>query len=252
MIRGLYTAAAGMIAGMLRHETIVHNLSNVNTTGFKADRLTVTDFPSLLLHQIYKDEQGKEVGRAGTGVTLSQVTTSFEEGPIKLTDIPFDFAINGNGFFQMQTPDGIQYTRDGRFHRDIDGKLINPNGYYVLGRNGAPITLPEGLLTVSHQGQIFVNEAQVGEFGLANFENLKEDLVKLNETMFVPREGVAAQVLAPANTNIYQGYLEDSNVDAAQGVTEMMSVLRAYEASQRMVRYQDQINGQTVTELGRV
>jgi flagellar basal-body rod protein FlgG len=252
MIRGLYTAAAGMIAGMLRQESIVHNLSNVNTTGFKADRLTVTDFPSMLLTQIYKDEQGVEVGRAGTGVTLSEVTTNFESGPLKLTDVPYDFAVAGDGFFQMQTPEGTQYTRDGRFHRDIDGKLINMNGYYVLGRNGAPITIPEGLLTVSHQGEIFVNDAMVGEIGLADFENLKEDLVKLNETMFVPREGITAQVAAAADTNIYQGYLEDSNVDASLGVTEMMSVMRAYEASQRMVRYQDQINGQTVSELGRV
>lgn len=250
MIRGLYTAAAGMLTGLLRHESIVQNLANVRTVGYKADRATVTDFPSMLLAQIYKDQPGQEIGRAGTGVSLSNVVTNFETGPLKLTDHPFDFAVAGDGFFRVQTEDGTRYTRDGRFHRDSDGRLVNVNGYPVLGSNG-PLTLPKGLLTVSPTGDIFVDDNLVGQLSLAQFENT-DDIVKTDDTTFVGRNGVEPQLVAQADTQIYQGYLEDSNVDSAQAMTEMMSVLRAYQASQRMVQYQDQINSKTVSELGSV
>jgi flagellar basal body rod protein FlgG len=250
MIRGLYTAAAGMISGLLRHESIIQNLSNVRTVGYKADRATVTDFPSLLLTQVYQDNSAKEIGRAGTGVSMSDVVTNFDDGPLKLTDHPLDFAVAGEGFFRVQTEDGVLYTRDGRFHRDSDGQLVNANGYRVLGANG-PLTLPNGLLTVSPTGEVFVDEALVGQLNLATFEDM-DDVIKVNETMFSGREGVEPEILAAADTKIYQGYLEDSNVDTTQAITEIMSVLRNYEASQRLLRYQDQINEKTVSQLGSV
>jgi flagellar basal-body rod protein FlgF len=249
MIRGLYTATSGMLAGLLRHETIIHNLSNVQTVGYKADRATLTDFPSLLLNEIRQGEVRSEIGEAGTGVSLGTLKTDFEEGPFKLTEHPFDFAIAGDGFFRLDTPDGIRYTRDGRFHRDTDGGLINADGYRVIGVDG-PITVPEGQLAVNPQGELFVGDSVVGQFSLARFENV-EDLVKDGQTMFVNRDE-EPQLMAASEVQIYQGYLEESNVDTAQAVTEMMSILRAYQASQRLVQFQDQINGQAANELGRV
>lgn len=250
MIRGLYTAAAGMLAGLLRQETIVQNLANVRTVGYKADRATVTDFPSLLLTQVYKDKPGVEIGEAGTGVSLSAVVTNFEDGAFNLTDHPFDFAVATDGFFRVQTEDGIRYTRDGRFHRDVDGRLVNGSGYPVLGRNGE-INLPNGLLTVSVNGDVFVDDQYVNQLAVARFDST-EDIIKENETLFAGRDGTEPQLVAAAETKIFQGYLEESNVDASQSVTEMMSVLRAYQASQKLVQYQDQINQQTVSDLGRV
>jgi flagellar basal-body rod protein FlgF len=197
----------------------------------------VTDFRSLLLTQVYKDKPGAEVGTAGTGVSLSSVVTNFESGRLKLTDHPFDFAVAGDGFFQVQTPDGVRYTRGGRFHRDTSGPLINDNGYPVLGRNGQ-ITLPEGLVAVNPRGEIFVDEMYIGDLSLAQFENT-DDIIKENETLFSGRDGVQPEILSLAETKVYQGYLEDSNVDSAQAMTEMMSVLRTYQASQRMVQLPD-------------
>lgn len=249
MIRGLYTAAAGMLSGLLRHETIVHNLANVRTIGYKADRATLTDFPSLLLTRINAGEPGPEIGRAGTGVSLAALTTDLSNGPMKLTSNQFDFAVAGEGFFRVQTPDGVRYTRDGRFHRDIDGRLITGEGYLVLGANGS-ITLPEGELTATPNGQLFVNDTLVEQLSLARFDD-PANLIKDGDTTFTTR-GQEPQLMAATETHVYQGYLEDSNVDTSQAVTEMMSVLRAYQASQRLVQFQDQINGQTVSDLGRV
>lgn len=249
MIRGLYTAAAGMLSGLLRHETIIHNLANVRTIGYKADRANLTDFPSLLLTRINNNEPGPEIGRAGTGVSLAALTTDLSDGPMKLTSNQFDFAVAGEGFFRVQTPDGIRYTRDGRFYRDLNGSLITGEGYPVLGANG-PITLPDGQLTATPNGQLFVNDAFIAQLSLARFGD-PANLIKDGDTTFAAR-GQEPELIDAAEARIYQGYLEDSNVDASQAVTEMMSVLRAYQASQRLVQFQDQINGRTVSELGRV
>lgn len=250
MNRGLYTAASGMLINLMRQETIVHNLANARTTGYKADKMTATDFPSLLLTQVNGSAPGPEVGEAGLGITMSSLTTDFSSGPMKLTDHPFDLAVAGEGFFQLQTPDGVRYTRDGRFSRDVNGLLLNANGYAVLG-TGGPITLPEGQPTISPSGSVFVDGEQVAQISLAAIEDTAQ-LTKEGETMFAAAGDNAVQVLPPEETKIYQGYLEDSNVDTTQMVTEMMTVLRAYQFSQKMVQYQDRILGRTVSEIGRV
>ncbi|MCB0191061.1 MAG: flagellar hook-basal body protein [Anaerolineae bacterium] len=249
MIRGLYTSAAGMLTGLRRHETIVHNLSNVRTIGYKADRATLEDFPSLLLTEVRGGRTRSEVGRAGTGVSLADLKTDFSSGPLKLTDNPLDFAIAEEGFFRIQTEDGVRYTRDGRFHRDVDGRLITANGYYVLGENG-PINLPQGALTVTPQGQIFVNDTQIDQLTLAQFAD-NDNIIKDSQTTFAARDA-EPELMQLQDIQIYQGYLEESNLDSAQAITEMMSVLRAYQASQRFVQFQDQINDQAANELGRV
>lgn len=249
MIRGLYTAAAGMLTGLLRHETIVHNLSNVRTTGYKADRATLKDFPSLLLTEVRGNTSLREVGEAGTGVSSAAIATDFSDGPLKLTDHPFDFAITGDGFFRVQTPDGIRFTRDGRFHRSVDGRLITAEGYPVMGANG-PITLPDGSLTATLSGELFVDNDLVDQFSLARFEDMT-NLIKDGDTTFAS-QGPEPELMPVDEVKIYQGYIEESNVDTGQAVTEMMSVLRAYQASQRLVQFQDQINSQSANELGRI
>jgi flagellar basal-body rod protein FlgG len=233
----------------MRHETIVQNLANVRTVGYKADRATLTDFPSMLLTQTKAGEAGPEVGKIGTGVSMAAITTDFDDGPLKLTDHPMDLAIAGDGFFRLETPDGVRYTRDGRFHRNIDGHLITADGNYVLGANGR-IVLPEGELTVSPRGEVFVDDTSVDQISLAYFDD-PANLIKDGQTTFNTR-GAEPQLMAAQDIQIYQGYLEESNVDTAQAVTEMTTVLRAYQASQRLVQFQDRINQQTVNELGRV
>jgi len=249
MDRGLYTAASGMIAGLLRQEAIVQNLSNMRTVGYKADQTTTKDFPSLLLSQVRGGKASTKIGNLGTGVSLASLTTNFEDGPLKLTDHPYDFSIAGEGFFRVQTPNGVRYTRDGRFHTDADGQLISSDGYPVLGPDG-PITLPQGPIAVTAAGVIFVDDEAVGQFSLAKFNDLTT-LEKEGQTLFNDPNS-DAEIMAPEDVQLHQGYLEDSNVDVTQMITEMTTVLRAYELSQHMVQIQDRVNGQTVSELGRV
>jgi flagellar basal-body rod protein FlgF len=252
MIRGLYTSAAGMLAGLRRYESVVQNLSNVRTIGYKADRTTLNDFPALLLARVRGDRADAEVGTVATGVSLSTVTTDLKAGELRLTDHPYDFAIVGDGYFRLETPEGVRYTRDGRFYRGQDGRLTSADGYPVLGTNG-PIVLPptDGTpFTVTPQGLIFVDDVPVAQLSVARFAN-PTDAVKVSQTNF--KSAAAEPQLMPANeVRVFQGYLEESNVDVARETTELMSVMRAYESNQRLVQYQDQINRQTVSELGRV
>jgi flagellar basal-body rod protein FlgF len=251
MNRGLYTAASGMLSGLRRYETVVQNLSNAQTIGYKADRTTLTDFPSLLLYRLDGEQHTQEVGETATGVSLAATSTDFSDGSIRLTDQPFDFAIVGDGYFRVETPEGERYTRDGRFHRDLDGRLVTADGDLVLGTNGV-IMVPTSNqpFTVTPQGAIFVEDNQVAQISLASFED-PADMQKVSQTVFASM-GAEPELVAPASVKMYQGYLEESNVDVSREVTEMMSIMRAFEASQRLVQYQDQINSRTVTELGRV
>ena len=250
-MRGFYTSAAGMVAGVRRYETIVQNLSNVRTVGYKADRASMIDFPSLLLTCVTGDQAGPEVGAMATGVALAALTTDFSDGSLRFTDHPFDFAVLGDGNFRIETPDGVRYTRDGRFHRDLDGRLVNADGYPVMGANG-PILLPPSDMpfTVTSQGEIYVEDAVVAQLSVARFAT-PDDAVKVNQTTFMSR-GAEPQIMPLNTVKVFQGYLEESNVDVSQASTEIMSVMRAYEASQRLVQYQDMINRQTVSEVGRV
>ncbi len=249
MNRGLYTAVSAMITGLVRQEAISHNLSNVRTTAYKADRAGLTDFPSLLLTQVKDGRSVTRVGQAGTGVSLAAITTDFETGPVNLTDNPLDFAVAGEGFFQIQTDDGIRYSRDGRFHKGALGRLLTVDNHVVLGADG-PITLPDGAVTVNAMGDIFVDDELVAQFSMVKFED-KTALQKAGQTMF-SADQAAAQPMDSQDVQVYQGYLEGSNVDPTQMITEMMTVMRAYQLSQRMVQYQDGINGRAVGELGRV
>jgi flagellar basal-body rod protein FlgG len=238
-----------MVTNLMRQETVIHNLSNVQTVGYKADRTAVIDFPSLMLARIYDGEMGPEVGKAGTGVSLDALITDFQDGPLQLTENDLDFATVGDGYFRVQTPDGVRYTRDGRFHRDADGLLVNADGYRVLGADGE-INLPDGLPTVSIRGEIYVNNAMVGRISLARFTDT-ENLVKQDQTLFSTR-GPEPEQIPVGEAHVYQGYIERSNVDVGQTVTEMLTVLRAYQSSQRLVQFQDQINSQAVSQLGSV
>lgn len=249
MDRGLYTAASGMISGLSRQEAIMQNLSNMRTIGYKADEVTTKDFPSMLLAQIRGTKTVATVGQMGTGVSMANLTTNFDNGPMKLTDNPFDFAIAGDGFFQVQTADGIRYTRDGRFHIDGDRRLVSADGYPVQGASG-DITIPAGDAAVSASGAVFVNNEAVAQISLANFADTSQ-LVKEDKTLFSDPNSTA-QVMDATAIQVHQGYLEDSNVDVTKMITEMTAVLRAYQLSQHMVQIQDRVNGQAASEIGRV
>ena len=244
MIKGLYAAASAMLAGLDRQNTISHNLANIDTPGFKQLLLPLEEFVDTVVIGL----PAGNLGRLGLGVDARPEAVDFTPGALKSTGQPLDFAIEGDGFFRVQTPDGERYTRDGRFMRDASGGLVTVDGYAVLNSGGAPITLPQGTISVAPDGTLTVGGNIVGQLGLAAFDDPAAQLT---------RDPLAGNVFAgtPGNGDtgtVQQGALETANVNLAQLMTQMLAVGRAYEAAQRTVQLQDELLGKAIATISRL
>src|SRR5436309_3156767 len=154
MERGLYIAASGMIAEMVRQDQIANDLANASTPGYKSDKSTQRSFGDLLLSNTVT---GQTVGPLGMGAHIDRIYTDTTPAALRQTGNPLDFAVEGDGFFAIQTPQGLRYTRNGQFQVSPQGTLMDAMGNQVLSQGGAPIRVPAN-------GQ--VNPAQLGVFTL--------------------------------------------------------------------------------------
>ena len=230
MIRGLYTAASGMLAQMSRTDVISSNLANVNTTAFKKDILVFqaleemqirrVDDPSVTGPTISIDPK-PYIGNLGTGVDVGQIYTQFEQGSIKNTSNPLDLALQGEGFFTVMIPAGIRYTRDGSFSRSSEGYLVTSDGHMIIGQNG-PILLPENTgITVNENGEIFSDGQRLDQLMLVSFAD-PQQLVKEGDNLYSCDEEPQQ-----AQPKVIQGALETANANA---VTEMVNLIEAFRA----------------------
>lgn len=243
MIRGIYSAASGLLAQMARQLVTSNNLANLNTPGYRQDIASLREYPGLDLFRLF-DGQMSQVGQLGTGAATELGVVDLSQGALVDTGNPLDLAISGPAFFAIQTPDGIRYTRDGSFARDAQGLLVNSSGLPVLGEGG-PILLPEGEVVVNGDGLVTVAGQQVGRLLLTEFQ--PGQLRKVGSNLF---EALAAGQ-PPANSAVNQGFLEKANVDVTQAVVDMMAATRSYEASLRLLQMQDEILSKSVNEIGR-
>ncbi|RLT47217.1 MAG: flagellar hook-basal body protein [Chloroflexi bacterium] len=263
--RGMYAAASAMNANLYRQELLSHNLANLTTAGFKQINTSLDDFVSLNINNIEGGSRsaspGKQVGKGGLGVIATGPYTDFGEGSLRETEQPFDFSISGNGFFAVQTPDGVRYTRDGRFTRDLNGHLVTADGFRVLDEKSENAIVPVpyaigggmgdtvGNVTVTTEGRIIINGKPAGMIGMFGFDNPNEDLVRDDNS---PNLFIQNKEAVKANGRLRQGYLEMANVDPVATFTAMTTTARAYEAAQRVLQMEDQVAGRAVNDLGRV
>jgi flagellar basal-body rod protein FlgF len=256
MIKGFYAAISAMVVGASRQETLAHNLANLDTPGFKQILNTMDEFThtSVLFSpgNITRSSTLRAVGNLGLGVELNPEMTNFSAGALKMTGNKLDFAIQGEGFFRLQTPEGERYTRDGRFLLDAQGNLVNVNGFKVLDQNGQPISIPEGATPeVSTDGTLRVDGQVIAQIGLALFNDPENQLERDQFNTFRALE-------PPSNTPdlprglIHQGALEMSNVNPSQLMAQMVMIARSYEAAQQMAQLQDELLGQAIRTLGRI
>ncbi|MDQ7052442.1 MAG: flagellar hook-basal body protein [candidate division KSB1 bacterium] len=174
MLRGIYTAAVGMMARQRQQDIISNNLANVNTAGFKFDRLyfrNTMDAASL----INGDPQNAPV---------EEFRTDFSQGRLYKTGSLLDFAIEGDGFFVVEGPNGPLYTRNGHFIINDSRELLTANGLPVMGENG-PIVLPDGDFSVNHRGEILNQDNEViNRFVVAQFGDPKAALMKVGNNLY--------------------------------------------------------------------
>jgi flagellar basal-body rod protein FlgG len=214
MERGLYIAASGMLAELRRQDQIANDLANAATPGYKSDRSTQQSFGEMLLAN---GSTGQTVGNLGLGVQVDKTTTDWSPQPLRQTDEPLDFAIQGEGFFGVRTGQGVAYTRNGQFTLSPQGILTTARGDVVLGQNGAPVQ-------AAADGK--VAPAAVGVFNVNNPRKVGDNLIA----------GTAA---GQGAGQVQSGFLEGSGADPARSMVDMIASFRSFEATQKVVRTLD-------------
>jgi len=263
MFRALYTAASGMQAQQTNLDTIANNLANSSTAGFRSRRMQFQDliYQSMVMPGAASSQQttvatGLQIG-LGTRSAASEIIQL--QGDLSATGNPFDLAIEGQGFFQVQLPSGdIAYTRSGAFHQDSQGGIVTSDGNPLQ----PSITIPQGAtsVTIAADGTVSATLAgqtaaqQVGNIQLALFPN-PGGLNSVGKNLFLATTASGDPVLGtPGGTDglgqIEQGYLEQSNVSVVDEFISMIVAQRAYEASSRVVQAADQMF-QQINNLGR-
>jgi flagellar basal-body rod protein FlgG len=252
MIRALFSAASGMNAQQTNVENIANNIANANTAGFKARRAQFQDL--LYQNLIQPGSSATQQSVVPTGLQLGLGTRAvsneviFTQGDFTETDNPLDLVIQGNGFFQLQTPTGqIAYTRAGTFHLNNTGQIVDPNGNLL----DPPITIPQNALTVSVGTDGTVSYTlpgqtaaqQGGQIQLATFIN-PSGLNSLGQSLFQQTDASGAPVIgtpggADGVGTLMQGYVEQSNVSIVQEFVNLIVSQRAYEANSKVVKAAD-------------
>lgn len=262
MIRSLYTAATGMRATQLHIDNISNNLSNVNTTGYKKNKL---EFQDLLYQTLVEPGAGNAEGakspaglQVGLGVKSAANQKVFSQGNLQQTNNPLDVAITGTGFLQVQMPGGeIAYTRDGSLKIAADGTLVTSSGFPLE----PVITVPEGSkeLTIDAQGKVMALQKdtglmeEVGQLELAQFLN-EGGLKSLGHNLYAPTAASGqAEVGLPGADGLgtlAQNYLEASNVELVEEMVDMIVAQRAYEISAKAIQTSEEML-QTANQLRR-
>ncbi len=228
MDRGLYIAASGMLAEQVRQGQIANDLANASTAGYKADRTTQASFGNMLLTN---SVTGATIGSQSTAVGVTATVTDFTPQPIKDTGEPLDFAINGDGFFAVQTGAGTRYTRNGEFTADANGRLTTLTGNPVLGRNNQPVS-------VGADGK--VDPRLLNVVLLQSPKKTGDNLVT----------GTPGAVAGQTAGQVRASALEGSGADPTQSMVDMMESMRAYEAGQKVIHTIDETLGKAASSVG--
>ena len=253
MIRALYTAASGMSAQQLNLDTIANNLANSSTTGFRQLRLEFQDmlYQNLITPGAAQSQTTVSAGlQVGLGTRSAATEVIMTQGELNQTNNPLDLAIEGQGFFAVQTPAGVRYTRDGSFHRTRDGQLVSAAGEPVLSNRNQPIPLPPGEISIGADGAISVGGGTVAVVGVFSFPTGTQ-LTPEGKNRLVPPAKVQPTVSTSAS--IHQGALEAANEDVIQGSLDLILMQRQAETMQRALTiFHTEFNKTAAEDLPRV
>lgn len=244
MNSGMYAAVSGNLAAMRRLDTISNNLANVNTVGFKKDKMS---FEGLLASTT--NPPAVPPGKTADPILQKEnMYIDFSAGPVSQTGNTLDVALDGDGFFTVSTPEGPAYTRQGNFRLSADGLLVTADGYPVMGQGGE-IRLKGGQVEIGENGVIAVDGAQVATLAVVDFGK-PYSLTKKGSTLLVPVDPQATPQASKAR--VQQGHLEGSNVETMYEMAQMIETTRYFEACQKVIRGYDDMAAKAVNDLGRL
>ena len=271
MFKGFYTAASGMLAQQRKTEMLSNNMANSTTPGFKADQSSIRAFPELLQQRIGEKTgnllEKSTVGSLSTGVYMQEATPNFTQGDVNQTDLKTDLALinvnvpgnetnqGGGLFYTIQDANGdTRYSRNGNFTLDGEGYLTTSSGLYVLDQTNNPIQLSSEDFSVSSGGVITGSNGEEYQLGFG-YTDSPEQLVKEGDGLYRAPDGTVLDSAIDNNAvsfQIKQGFLENSNVDTAKTMTDMMTAYRAFEANQKMLQAYDKSMEKAANEIGKL
>ncbi len=267
-LKGVYTALSGAIAQSTKLDTIANNIANVNTPGFKRDQQVFSEYltanekdPTTIpiprdvaAIESFYDMQGGDKSYVHEKGTY----TDFSQGSLKRTGGNLDLAIDGPGFFEVSSPAGTRYTRSGNFTIDGNGRLVTKEGYPVL--RGAEPGTPEnerviqfnaqGNVSISDNGQVTQGENLLGQLSLVNVAN-PDSLTKIGNNLYGPRPTMVPQLNPIPSPALKQGFIETSNVNVVQEMTDMITTHRVFESTQKAISAYDGMSEKLVNVVGK-
>ncbi len=244
MSSGIWMAASGASAQMTALDATANNLANATTPGYKADQAV---FQEHLAQALFAGKAHAEMRYA----SVATVHHDLRSGPLQVTQRPLDVAIDGDGYFAVQTPRGERYTRAGGFQVGPGGTLVTAQGYPVLDLAGSPIQIPEekGTVEIGEDGVLRVNgEEEVGQLRVVDFEQ-PGALEKDGDTLF--RAPARAGQPIPASALLQPGALELPNVSIVKGMTDLVSATRAFEALEKAVEAYSDLERRAASDIVR-
>ena len=225
MIQDITTIVQNALTQEMKFQNITNHLANASTTGFKADILSFDE--ELQAHS----------------------TVDFSQGDIRETGNVLDLALSGDGFFKIQTQQGIRYTRNGTFSLNRNNILVTENGDQVMGENG-PISIQGSNVQINENGEVSVDNDQVGKLSIVTFSS-KENLIKEGESLF-EYTGEATDETSSETALVKQGSLEMPNTILVIEMTKMVETMRTYESYMKVLQTFDEVDTKLISELGRV
>ncbi len=267
MIRGLYTGASGMRAQEHRLDALSNNLANVDLNGYKRDTSVHKAFPELMIRRFEDDgvfrfplgsvDTAPMVGKLGTGVEYNESYTVFEQGSLKVTENPFDLALEDAGFFTVETPQGVRYTRNGSFWLGKEQILETKDGFPVMGENGI-VRITKDHVKIDKLGRVWQQETLESDPELV--DTLK--VVDFPRTRFLKKQGnsfwietensgSARDLEGTKRPGVLQGFLEGSNVNPVTEMVNMIEVNRAYEANQKVITTHDSLMNRLINQAAK-
>jgi flagellar basal-body rod protein FlgG len=239
MANGIYSALSGAIGRVRAMDVIANDMANIGTTGYKGTRVT---FKEMLA------EADGIVNLTHRQVRLDSVDTDFSPGGLKTTGNVLDVAIMGEGFFELETPEGPRFTRAGAFTVDSTGQITNLEGYPVMG-DGGPISVPpDKAVRVIQNGVVVAGDLELGKLKVVEFAD-RSTLERSGHNLWTVDEQADRQIVE--EVLVQPGAVERSNVSPVKAMTELIRVSRHYESLLRAVDTFSQADKRTVSELGK-
>jgi flagellar basal-body rod protein FlgG len=245
MERGFYTLGSGMLTQSRILTGISNNLANVATPGYKKKEVSATTFGKMVINRV--DTQNTPIGSMNLATVADKMDTIHSQGTLKDTQRTLDFAIKGEGFYAIQGANGTVYTRNGSFNVDQDGYLTLNDVGRVMGQNG-PIRIGTDQFTADAQGNLAVNGKVVDKIAVYNFADYN-NLQTAGEGMFTSIGGAPTRMQQP---NLMWKTIEGSNVDAAEEMTNALSVQRNLQSCSQAIKMYDQIMAKAVTDIAKI